>query len=297
MEPRAFSYDSMGTRWEVTVWDPLDDAAFESLRAWAFSASDAFDRAYSRFIEDSLVWSLSRATGTVEVPRDLVEMLRLYERLHGLSGGACSPLVGFALSDLGYDAAYSFKEKDVVRPVPPLPEALRIVDDTHVEFRQRVLLDLGALGKGYFVDRIADRLKELGVRRFLVNGSGDVYYRGGGAPIRAGLEDPEDAKSAVGVITMEEGAFCASGSNRRTWGTRHHTIDPRTLESPVDVVATWVRAESAALADGLATCLFLTGPERYAEAFRFEWCIMKRDRSVAYSRGFGGEFFTPSPRP
>lgn len=291
MEPRSFAYESMGTRWEITAWDALDDAAFDDLRSSTIAASEEFDTTYSRFIDDSLVWSLTKASGVVEVPRDLVEMLRLYETLHGLSGGACTPLVGFALSDLGYDASYSFVEKDVVRPVPAFGEAIRVVDDTHVDFRESVLLDLGALGKGYFVDRIADRMKERGIRRFLVNGSGDVYYRGDGASIRAGLEDPDNEKNAIGVLTFADGAFCASGGNRRRWGDRHHTIDPRTLASPTDVVATWVRADTAALADGLATCLFLTEPERYAGLPGYEYCIMKRDRSVAYSRGFGAELF------
>ncbi len=217
-------------------------------------------------------------------------MLRLYERLNKLSGGKLNPLVGFALSDLGYDATYSLTPKDTVRPVPELASALRIIDDTHIDLQENVLIDLGALGKGFFVDKIAAYLRRQGVRRFLVNGSGDIYYEGNGTPIRAGLEHPEDPTKVIGVIEIERGALCASASNRRRWGAYHHTIDPQALTSPEDIVATWVRADSAALADGLCTCLFLTEPQRYGD-IPFEYCLLNPEYKIKRSAGFTAELF------
>ncbi len=290
-EPHRFAYESMGTKWQVTIWDDISPADLGDIRASVLEQSQAFDQTYSRFKKTSLIWSLTEKRGIVRVPPDLVTMLRLYERLHDLSGGKCNPLVGFTLSDMGYDLEYSLRPKAHIRPVPDFHKALRIVDDEHLELHESVLIDLGALGKGFFVDTIAAFLLSKGLKRYLVDGSGDIYYHGNGESIRCGLEHPGDTSKVIGVLELREGALCASASNRRRWATYHHTIDPQSLTSPEGLIATWVKADTAALADGLATCLFLTEPERYAGTFAFEYCILNHRYNVKRSAGFMAELF------
>ncbi len=287
---RSFSYQSMGTSWTISIWDDIDATVFSSLQTSILEQSKAFDETFSRFIKTSLIRKLTDKRGVVEVPADLVNMLRMYQKLHDLSGGKLNPLVGFALSDMGYDDAYSLKPKEKIRSVPDFKQALTIVDDTHIELRESLLIDLGALGKGYFVDKLATYLKQRGIRRFLVNGSGDIYYRGAGTALRAGLEHPADPTKVIGVIEIMEGALCASASNRRRWGDYHHTIDPQSLTSPNEIIATWVLAESAALADGLCTCLFMTKPENYKNV-AFECCLLLPDYTAKRSAGFRAELF------
>ncbi len=289
--PHRFSYESMGTTWAVTIWDDIDVSRIEEMKHHIVEQSTAFDQTYSRFIKTSLIWSLTEKRGIVEVPRDLTAMLRLYEKLNMLSDGKCNPLVGFAISDMGYDADYSLKPKETIRSVPDFQKAIRIVDDTHIELFESVLIDLGALGKGYFVDIITAFLHKNGVKRFLVDGSGDMFYKGDGQPLRVGLEHPGDATKVIGVIELQDGAMCGSGSNRRKWDKYHHTIDPFSLTSPQDVIATWVIADSAAVADGLATCLFLAEPKRFEKDLRFEYCILNKDYKLKRSAGFAAELF------
>jgi thiamine biosynthesis lipoprotein len=291
MEPQKFAYESMGTQWAVTVWDGIDPAVFAGLQKDILKQSQEFDRTYSRFIKTSLIWELTRKTGVVEVPADLVSMLQIYEKLHDLSDGKCNPLVGFALSDLGYDADYSLKAKPGIRPVPRFQDGVRLVDATHIELKQPVLIDLGALGKGFFVDKLVAYLKRQGLRRFLVDGSGDIYYQGDGEAIRCGLEHPGDHTKAIGVINLKLGALCASSGSRRNWEGRNHILDPQTLASPEEILATWVIAPTAAVADGLATCLFFVEPERFLNDCRFEYCILNRDYKLKRSAGFTAELF------
>lgn len=291
VDGRRFGYASMGTQWSVRVWDAMDDATFDALQAEIVARSEEFDRAYSRFIPDSLVWRLSERTGIVDVPRDLVAMLRLYGTMYRLSAGKCTPLVGFSLSDLGYDAQYSLQPKEHIRPVPPFPYAVRVIDDAHIELKEKVLLDVGALGKGYFVDVIAGLLAAKGYKRYLVDGSGDIVYRGNGAPIRVGLEHPDDPGKAIGVMTLLDGALCGSGANRRAWNGQHHIIDPHTLGPTPGILATWVYAKTAAVADGLATCAFLTDPEAYRSAWDYEYCVLNDRYEVNRSRGFEAQLF------
>jgi thiamine biosynthesis lipoprotein len=289
-EPKKFAYTSMGTSWEVTIWDDIDPTVFTNLQKNILEQSEIFDQTFSRFKKTSLIWKLTEVRGITEVPADLVRMLRLYETLNRLSGGALNPLIGNTLSDLGYDADYSLKPKDTIRPVPNFASALQIIDDTHINLQESALIDLGALGKGFFVDKIALYLKRQGIRRFLANGSGDVYYSGNGIPLRAGLEHPKDPTKVVGVIELMEGALCASAGSRRAWATYNHTINPTTLTSPDQIIATWVTAKTAALADGLCTCLFMTQPEAYA-SLDFEYCLLSPAYTIKRSTGFTAELF------
>ncbi len=219
-------------------------------------------------------------------------MLRVYRSLYTPSMRKFTPLIGNTISDLGYDKEYSLTPKEKIRPTPDFLETLRIIDETHIELREETLIDLGGLGKGYFVDRIAEYLCEEGVEEFLVNGSGDIAYQRRQGVIRAGLEDPEDHSKVIGLVELTgKGAFCASSGSRRVWGKYHHTIDPDTHTSPTEIRATWVQAESAVLADALATCLFLIPEDNFRPAHDFESCIMKTGRSIKASSGFRAQFF------
>jgi FAD:protein FMN transferase len=129
------------------------------------------------------------------------------------------------------------------------------------------------------------------VKRFLVDGSGDVFYESNGEAIRAGLEHPEDSSKVIGVVTMTHGSLCGSGGNRRQWREYHHIIDPKTLRPSEGILATWVLADSATIADALATCLFLAEPDKFASAWRFEYGILNDDHRFKRSAGFPAELF------
>jgi len=304
---KTYSYESMGTRWAISCWDDISEEHFSALAREVFRRSQVFDETYSRFKPMSLVWELSKKTGRVSVPKELTELLSWYGQLYRPSHMTLNPLIGFAISDLGYDANYSLKRKDVVRPVPDFLETIRIIDDETIELRENVLIDLGALGKGYFVDKIYEYLEAEGVKKFLVDGSGDIRYSGGlnsasagssgaprerlGEPIRAGLEDPNDPKKAIGVLEMTSGALCASAGNRRRWGNQTHIVNPFSLESPHDISAVWVKADLAVLADALATCLFFVDPEAFGYEFSFEYLILDSARRVKRSGGFNAQLF------
>ncbi len=292
MQPREFSYEAMGTRWNIRIWDTVSNSEFTDIQEWILQSTRDYEEQYSRFRETSLVWELAKSTGVSEVPRDLVTMLRIYKTLNTLSHGKFNPLIGFTLSDLGYDANYSLQPQSHIRPAPNFSTALKILDDTHIELHEPVLIDIGAVGKGYFVDIITKHLKDRSLKRFLVDGSGDAFYEGNGEPIRIGLEHPDDPTKAIGVLTLIQGSLCGSGGNRRKWNKYHHIVDPDTLESPPNILATWVYTkDSTAMSDGLATCLFLTDPELYQKEIEFEYLMLNEKYQVKRSEGFGVELF------
>jgi thiamine biosynthesis lipoprotein len=58
------------------------------------------------------------------------------------------------------------------------------------------------------------------------------------------------------------------------------------------VLASWVIAPTAMVADGIATALLLMEPEPLAQAFDIEWVTMAQNGVVRHSDGFVGEIFS-----
>src|SRR6266545_1906629 len=110
--------------------------------------------------------------------------------------------------------------------------------------------------------------------------------------IRDGTTVVTHAPLVIDVSNLRDAALCASGVNRRAWADGlHHVLDARTGD-PVDhVVATWVVAEDAATADGLATALFVTAREKLAERFSFAYVRMFGDGRAEVSENFEGRVF------
>jgi len=290
----SFRFGALGTQWEIATGEPLDDR----LRQLILKRIDDFERTYSRFRDDSLVAHIAAAHegGRFLFPEDSTVLFDLYDRLYEATGGAVDPLVGRRLELLGYDRTYS---------LTPAPAAVReaealarptwssdvIRDGTTVVTRAPLVIDVGAAGKGYLVDLVSEMLRTAGVTDYVIDGSGDLRHSGQ-PPIRVGLEHPFDPALVIGVSNLRDAALCASAVNRRAWADGlHHVLDARTGHSVHHVVATWVVAEDAATADGLATALFVTAPERLAETFSFAYVRMFADGRAEVSENFDGDVF------
>lgn len=290
MNAASFNYESMGTHFEITIWDIIDKEKFDKLRDEIVVASDRFDLTYSRFKPNSLISKISKTSGKFFVPLDFTKMLKLYMDLYKPSDSTINPLVGQALVNSGYDENYSLKNKNKRSKVPDLLKSVEIINSTTIRTKTPLLFDFGALGKGYFVDKIASYLNRQGIQRFLVNGSGDIFYQGD-TPIKVGLEHPNDSSKVIGVIKMTTGAMCASASNRRKWGKFHHIVDPRTAAPADEIIATWVVSEKCAFSDALATCLFFVDPSNFKSKYKFEYLILNKKMKVKHSEDFDAELF------
>lgn len=287
MVERKTEFEAMGCKWGISIWDELSDERWSELVKIIKETTIDFDETYSRFKKTSLIWQLANKIGIFEVPSSMVEMLKYYWQFYDLSERKFNPLIGQTISDMGYDWQYSLVPKEQITVTPELTASLRIVDESHIELIAPCLIDLGGVGKGYWVDRLAAYLREQKIKHFLVNGSGDVAYESEGEKLKVGLEDPADATKVLGVVELAPGqAMASSGSNRRRWNKYHHIIDPLTQSSPELVVASWVIADNAAIADALASCFFLVAPDNFASRFEFEYCLINSERRMKKSGQF-----------
>ena len=216
------------------------------------------------------------AGGWVPVSAPLAEVVALALELARRSGGAFDVTVGPLVNLWGFGperrtAAPTASE--IQRAGARVGSALLDLRRSPPAMRKRVdglTLDLSAIAKGHAVDRLAALLVERGCSDYLVDIGGDLRVLGAnadGAAWRIGVESPEARGSGVEqVLALSDGALATSGDYRnvRTIGGRRfgHTIDPRTGR-PVDhqLASVTVWAESAALADALATAINVLGPD------------------------------------
>jgi thiamine biosynthesis lipoprotein len=277
----TWKFSAIGTDWSIETLQPVSDTT----RAAITEYIESFDRTYSRFRSDSLVWAVRQSSGTYVFPDSAVALFGLYSQLYAITSGKVTPLIGEALDALGYDARYSFIPKDRTPTVPRM-NVLQW-DGATLTTKQPVAIDVGAIGKGYLIDVIAKMLKKEH-DSFTVDGSGDIYTQGV-MEEQIGLEDPFHLGRVIGVMSLQNASVCGSATNRRRWGEElHHIVDPDTAQSTNNVAATWVRAESAALADGLATALFFTDPDVLRQTFNFDFICVYDTKRIRYSEGMEG---------
>lgn len=250
----TYEFEAIGTHWWL---ERVHGGEFDNtLKTSLANYTAEFDRRYSRFRDDSLVAELARNGQLKEPPKEMLEMLAFAKELSEVSNGAFSLLVGNALQSLGYGSNVS--ERTVL-----LENAEGQVewDEKVVRVPRGTVLDFGGLGKGWLIDEYVRMLRHHGVKEFIVNGGGDLYIQAD-KPISFALEHPYDPKLKIGDVQIQKGALAASSTVKRAWkkGEKalHHIIDPQTGEpSDTSVVATFVQADTALVADSLATVLIL----------------------------------------
>lgn len=287
-----FNFQAIGTTWNIDI--PADfDAKKEQVLLQSIKDRIAqFDSAYSRFRKDSLVASIARRAGRYVFPADALPMMDLYKELYILTGGLMTPLIGQVLSDAGYDAEYSLKPKSSIASAPRWEDVIEY-KHPNILTKKPVILDFGALGKGYLIDIVAGVIRDHGIKNYTVDAGGDIaYFNEASRPLHVGLEDPEDSKQIIGTANIINQSICGSAGNRRAWNKFHHIINPETVESPRHIIGLWVLADTTILADALATALFFVEPDRLTTKYKFEFAIFYEDHSARLSPDFPGELFT-----
>ena len=287
--PFRYTFTAIGTSWAIDIPADVDDE--EKIREAINSRISIFDKTYSRFREDSLVSEMSRKSGRYTLPEDALPMLSLYRELYELTGGSMTPLIGNTLVDAGYDAKYSLSPKTHVGKPKSWEEVIEYAHPI-LEIKTPVLLDFGAIGKGYLIDLVSDVLKENDICEYTINAGGDIkYLTVSGKPLRVGLENPENKEEVVGVAEISNQSICGSAGNKRVWDKYHHIIDAYTTESPRHILGLWVVADTTKLADALTTALFFVEPEVLLNKYKFEYVIIYKDHTARVSEKFPGKLF------
>lgn len=159
-----------------------------------------------------------------------------------------------------------------------------------------IQIEFNSIAAGAAVDRIAERFEQLGIRRYLIEVTGEIRGKGrkpDGSPWRVAIEAPIDhARQAQRIIALDGHAISTSGDYRHyreEKGKRYsHMIDPRTLHPVTHKLAAVTVSHPQALdADGLSTLLMALGPDagqEFARANDIAALFVSREGSEFVSR-------------
>jgi thiamine biosynthesis lipoprotein len=123
-----------------------------------------------------------------------------------------------------------------------------------------VQVDLGGVGKGHAVDRMAKMLGDWSIDTALIH-AGQSSVRAIGAPAGAKgwpvtLTDPGNRGRILARLYLRDRALSGSGLQKGP-----HIIDPRTALPVEDKRAAWSSASDAATADAISTAFMVMSPD------------------------------------
>jgi len=218
------------------------------------------------------------STGWQPCRSDLIALLGHARALHELTGGSFDPAAGSLVRAWGFlrrqgrvpDAATlgAARERSGMAwvEIDPTAERVRFT-------RPGIEINLGAIGKGWALDRVIDQLRLAGVGSVLVHGgSSSVRAMGVQGPTlpgrsgwRVGIRHPLRPGRRLATVTLVDRALGTSGSGTQFFVDRGkrlgHILDPRSGFPAEGVLSATVIAPRAADADALSTALYVLGPE------------------------------------
>ena len=285
------------------------------LTAYGDQAGAALDEAQSRIAERETLWSATdegseiyqiNHSGGQPVPihPETEELLRFALKMAEDTGGALDPTIYPLVEAWGFAGG-----DDRVPPAEEIQALLSLVgyEDVALENHMVALpegmqLDLGAVGKGYAGELLADSFRDRGITSALLDIGGNIQLVGGrpdGSPWRLGIKNPF-GEGIFGILEAEDQAVVTSGGYERYFtdaeGRRYwHILDPAT-GYPADrgLASVTIVADSGALCDALSTAVFVMGLTKGVEYWKanggFDMLLMTQEREIYLTEGIEGRF-------
>ncbi|MGR3320084.1 MAG: FAD:protein FMN transferase [Candidatus Anammoxibacter sp.] len=278
---------TMGSLMDISIYEK-DEEKVNRVTEIAFNEVKRLDKLMSNYKRDSELSrvNIDAVSGYTACDGELLNVIEQSIQYSRMTSGAFDitvyPLVnlwGFYGNSDGKIAGYIPDKRELQAILPAVSyKNIKIMHIASTNSKQGSLffknnktqIDLGAIGKGYAVDKVVEVLKSEGIKSGLVNFSGNIYAFGV-PPEREswtiGLKDPFDvSNNVIGSFKIRDKAVATSGNYERFFirnTVRYtHIIDPRTGWPVSGIISVTIICETATMADALSTGVFVLGHEK-----------------------------------
>jgi thiamine biosynthesis lipoprotein len=290
----------MACRFEVTLSG--EDVSAVGWAQQALAEAERLEEQMSVFRDTSELTAVNReaARRPVRVSRELFDLLQQCRSLHDDTDGA------FDITSTPLSRCWGFlRRAGHVPSTDAVAAARERVGSAHLRLdassrtvrfaRSGMELNLGSIGKGFAVQRIAASLKRAGLRHALVSAAGSsIYALGRRGPWPIALTSRGMREGGIARLLLRHGAMATSGVGEQyvdADGRRYgHVLDPRTGWPAQGLASATVVTTDAAVADALATA-FLVGGEalaaQYCAAHPNTMAVLTPDKSTGRALALG----------
>ena len=269
------SHYSMGTIFSITAYGASSNYVEQVVRQ-AFQEIDRLNGTMSHYRPDSELSIINReAFGrNVAVTPELFELLQESFRLSEETAGTFDITVGQLMKSWGF-----FQEGERVPSQVELLDVLKRTGFHHVKLDSEtrsirfdepgIELDLGAIGKGYAVDRVIEILRENGIDCALVSSGTSSIYALGAPPGQKGWEisicHPLDRRKQACSFQLRDLSVSISGIHEKSFALDGrlytHILNPGDGMPAGKMLMSVVVTVSSTKSDALSTSFFAGGPD------------------------------------
>lgn len=273
----TYTHPCMGTVFQIILYTGDETRARKTADA-AFQRIDQINQLASDYLPESELSRCNRAPARqpIVLSEDLFRLVADSLEAARLSDGAFDITATYAIQQ--------WRRAKRKQRLPTAEETARaiamtdwkalILDDktrTLIKAKERLLIDLGGIGKGYAADAALRVIRDHGITRALVAGSGDLAI-GEAPPGKAGWDvalrtfEKEEDKDRLVHVTLANCGCSTSGDLHQFLeldGKRYsHIVDPKTGLGLTNHIACNVIAPDATTSDAMATAMCVLGIER-----------------------------------
>ncbi len=212
----------------------------------------------------------------VKVHDDVYQVVAAARRYAELSGGAFDPTIGpvVKLWSIGTDYARVPAPDEIAAALPLVDWRDLVADEAERSVflkRKGMVIDLGAIAKGYAADEVARIVKAHRIPRAIIDLGGNVLAYGvkkGGKPWKIGVQDPTGQRGEpIGIVQAKNKTMVTSGVYERFLeadGIRYHHILSAFDGYPIrnGLLSVTIVADRSIDADALSTSTFALGYEK-----------------------------------
>jgi thiamine biosynthesis lipoprotein len=264
----------MGTIADITAVAPTEALAQKAVTA-GFTELRRLEQLLSTWIETSELSRVNAAAGRdpVVVSPETLQLLGRGVEIGNLSDGAFDITIGPAIR------LWNVTQASRVPTPMELAIAAQYVNYRLIRLdapsrsvfleKPGMQVDIGGIGKGYAADHAAAEMRAAGATGGLIALAGDFQIfgrRADGSAWPVGIQHPRRGGAVLATLESVDEGISTSGDYERFFfkdGSRyHHILDPRTLMPARQCQSVTIVAPDATAADGLATAVFVMGPER-----------------------------------
>lgn len=213
----------------------------------------------------------------VEVEEEIINLLLLSKEMYEATDGQINVAMGSVLV-----IWHDYREKGSNDPenasLPPMEKLEEAA--LHTDINQIIIdkeastvyladpemsIDVGSIGKGYAVERVAEYAKEIGIENILFSVGGNICAVGAredGTGWRLGIQNPDldSEEEYVKRVQIQNMSLVTSGDYQRYYivdGEKYcHIIDGDTLMPAIYFASVSIIAEDSGVADALSTSVF-----------------------------------------